>query len=102
MRALLAVPLHAATGMIIGLNITGALMQREQPVAYKVLWLPILLHGTYDGLLMITLAIGTSTMQGIALLAFAIPLFAFAYGVRKICKLPVEYFGGEDNQRLLA
>eukprot|EP00954_Amorphochlora_amoebiformis_P017244 1317884-Amorphochlora_amoeboformis.AAC.1 len=80
MRALLAVPLHAATGMIIGLNITGALMQREQPVAYKVLWLPILLHGTYDGLLMITLAIGTSTMQGIALLAFAIPLFAFAYG----------------------
>eukprot|EP00470_Lotharella_oceanica_P001488 CAMPEP_0170172406 /NCGR_PEP_ID=MMETSP0040_2-20121228/5636_1 /TAXON_ID=641309 /ORGANISM="Lotharella oceanica, Strain CCMP622" /LENGTH=362 /DNA_ID=CAMNT_0010413049 /DNA_START=26 /DNA_END=1114 /DNA_ORIENTATION=+ len=104
MRALLAVPLHAATGMIIGLSIAKALMDRTNPICWKVLWLPILLHGTYDGLLMLSLGLKHENpdIQNLGIVAFLIPIFALSYGVRQIYKLPPEYFAGEANQRLLA
>mmetsp|Transcript_22698 Transcript_22698/g.31746 ORF Transcript_22698/g.31746 Transcript_22698/m.31746 type:complete len:372 (-) Transcript_22698:519-1634(-) len=103
MRAVLAVPLHAATGIIIGLNVATAVMERANPVIWKILWLPILLHGTYDGLLMLSVGLKREgdLIGDLGIAAFFIPVLALSYGIHRIWNLPRDYFVGEVNRRLI-
>eukprot|EP00466_Bigelowiella_natans_P020846 jgi/Bigna1/71787/fgenesh1_pg.17_\ len=103
MRAILAVPLHAATGIIIGLNVATAVMERANPVIWKILWLPILLHGTYDGLLMLSVGLQKEgdLIGDLGIAAFFIPVLALSYGIHRIWNLPRDYFVGEVNRRLI-
>eukprot|EP00471_Norrisiella_sphaerica_P004603 CAMPEP_0184488218 /NCGR_PEP_ID=MMETSP0113_2-20130426/10599_1 /TAXON_ID=91329 /ORGANISM="Norrisiella sphaerica, Strain BC52" /LENGTH=338 /DNA_ID=CAMNT_0026870727 /DNA_START=177 /DNA_END=1190 /DNA_ORIENTATION=+ len=93
MRAILAVPLHAATGMIIGLNVGQALMEAKRPVIWEVLWLPILLHGTYDGVLMLSVGLKREDefIGDLGIVAFLIPILALSYATRRIWKLPQDW-----------
>merc|ERR1711907_192830 len=93
MRAVLAVPLHASTGMFIGNNLAINAVERKGTPAHRILLLPVLIHGTYDCLLMLALAISREG-EAIGLLGLAallIPFVAFSYIYSKIRKLPEVY-----------
>jgi len=47
-RAFLSVPLHASTGTIIGADVARRKFHIEKKSIWKVLFIPILLHGMYD------------------------------------------------------
>lgn len=95
MRALLAVPLHGATGIIIGLNVAAPLLSRDTAACYGVLALPVLIHGCYDSLLMLTLGLEGSTgpaVHALGAVAFCIPVGSLIYASRRVKALPQEWF----------
>ena len=47
-RALLSVPLHALTGALIGVGFARRSFLHEERGVVRVIWLPIVVHGTYD------------------------------------------------------
>jgi len=103
MRAILAVPLHASTGMIIGYYIAQRAMERQPYPVYKIMFWPLLVHGVYDCLLMLALAISREGKYiGIlGFLALLVPATSFAVIYRKVSRLPEIYHNPSAMDYLL-
>ena len=78
-RALLAVPLHAVCGVYMGIWMGEAMLQQHRGQTQfikanlaKSLWIPVLLHGIYDGCLIL----GTQTSV-LVFMAFVVILFIY-------------------------
>eukprot|EP00742_Colponemidia_sp_Colp-10_P004772 GILJ01005089.1.p1 GENE.GILJ01005089.1~~GILJ01005089.1.p1 ORF type:complete len:328 (-),score=44.20 GILJ01005089.1:165-1148(-) len=76
-RALLAVPLHGATGMMIGAKLARRSHFNEVIPFYVVLAIPFFLHGLYDFLLIAPATIDDSTF---GIVGFAIACFLVLLG----------------------
>ncbi len=78
-RALLAVPMHAVCGVYMGIWMGEAMLQQHRGQTQfvkanlsKSLWIPVLLHGIYDGCLIL----GTQTSV-LVFMAFVVILFIY-------------------------
>jgi len=96
MRAVLAVPLHAGTGMLMGLVIAKGVVGEYPTNYFKVLFFPWLVHGLYDFVLMFTAAVEErEDMDGIGVitvLSLILPVVVLVYSGYTIRNLPDKYF----------
>eukprot|EP00499_Haloplacidia_sp_CaronLabIsolate_P003418 CAMPEP_0196779126 /NCGR_PEP_ID=MMETSP1104-20130614/6195_1 /TAXON_ID=33652 /ORGANISM="Cafeteria sp., Strain Caron Lab Isolate" /LENGTH=237 /DNA_ID=CAMNT_0042149301 /DNA_START=143 /DNA_END=852 /DNA_ORIENTATION=- len=89
-RGCLSVPLHAATGSLIGVGLARFANGEDQPM-WKVLLWPFLIHGFYDFALMGTEATGSKGWQAFGLVvAFTIVLTASLWAYQEVRKLSAD------------
>ncbi len=71
-RALMSVPFHGCTGLLMGVSLARRVMQRpnEAPIGFwQTMWLPIVSHGTFDFLLFVAAKPPLATSESRLLLA---------------------------------
>jgi len=97
MRALVSVPLHCTTGTFMGVSLgEGRFLQEKTPPFWKVLILPVLVHGTYDFALFTTGGVDSRYMA-VALLACIFLLsVSISYVYHRVRDFSIHY-GREEN-----
>jgi len=88
MRAVVAVPLHASTGIIIGVDVARKKFEMdERKSIIRILIIPILIHGIYDFFMMFTSSYASLTKHysifAYSLLSIVTVIIAIMYAKRR-------------------
>ncbi|KWW29747.1 MAG: uncharacterized protein AUK63_897 [bacterium P3] len=89
MRALLAVPAHFLFAVIMGYHFALAKfdISRRWRHLFRALLYPLLLHGTYDTLLMLSSALGDIFIGGLFVAFVIFDIYMWRWGMRRIRRL---------------